>query len=1314
MLEWLLGYAGSKASDRIFATLWGPTLNRALLQQVKVWSEALPPEQMLVAPEALFPVQTPDEGLHDRPSLLAIRKLIGSGSLPGEALWHTALVEQWQSVRKLIVEPQPFFQCNLQTASNHLQTLAAHLYKTCVQQPELFQPQVIALLDRAAEQGRELGGKTDAIAQSVKAVESNISKNHQEITGSLEDNSYTLNSVIVPSLSSIDAALRNIIASQTEADKKFETAVDQQIDAYVELIPTDPDTSLKLLNQLRAKLGTPSSKRLHYRVEANIAACNFELGRDELAADQFIATYDIDPTHGNAAANKALGLLIKKDLVGLKQFASDTLRASPDNAALAGYLIQGVAHDHTIEDPLALVPKELHGKPHVQISYIRWLMDRGAPGQWRESAISEYERAPETEGLSEYYANALLDSVVEQTGFETGYELNEQQATSISKSAQIFESIWQDVCEGAPHKRLTRISIPLNLMLAYRLLNNGDDAIRVGSRALELFPDNDDVKQRLAATLLEYGHDSRSRDLVLSLPLNADTAMMRLNLFIGAKQWKELDDLVANSLDVFPSHEQAIARTAQIISRVERAEPRERENILEACKGQNVDDTRVNMMLAQSARLNGFYDLSDHFFEVGLSALDSPQTRYADRITAAHAAIGRDEPGMAARILYGHVSINHDSSELRMLARAIAHDFPPRARAGKFFSEVPEKVRSLPFYRRAEGIYHINRGFADEAVPLFEESLSKDRTLSDLMGLIVAHLRIGNSEKVRVLLSDNSFDQLPGVPIDKLNYCHLLLDFAFADRAIRLGYETLLENTDRSDLVMKFIGLTLKPTTALKIPNPLVVGPGAWVALTEESGTKYSALVGEQADRPWGQAVLLENSFIARALGRSVGDTFEHTTAFGLVQKWTISEIKPNWLQAAHSLSESFNQRFPEASGFATVTMKAGEIQPALDQVKRSSEALRGQADLCINNNVPLAIAAGARTGGAIGFAEFIADIGKDVRTCVGNSTERQEALDAIAANLKNGAVLDAFTAWTSAELDLLEVLQFQLGPLSIPSTELDTIRTIIREQEEDIVGERMSLSYREGQFYRTILTEEQKTGNLQICKERLNRIESFCTIEPAVLADALPAQIETLISVVSGEPFIPMALASTDRLLLSDDLALRRIGFEAFNTKGVWLQAVLLSALKDSAISLERYADALVLLSARRHCFVSVDAKSMHSVFTRDESVILARFQAICTYLGSVDADAKSHLTLAANFINKIWADAVWDDLKTCRATSIVLRSLILRHRGDAWPAWAAGLYSVFNSRAKAYFVGWCRGHFLPIDQINDFLKTVNQRPIT
>lgn len=77
-------------------------------------------------------------------------------------------------------------------------------------------------------------------------------------------------------------------------------------------------------------------------------------------------------------------------------------------------------------------------------------------------------------------------------------------------------------------------------------------------------------------------------------------------------------------------------------------------------------------------------------------------------------------------------------------------------------------------------------------------------------------------------------------------------------------------------------------------------------------------------------------------------------------------------------------------------------------------------ADLYLERHLPLAFAGARAAGGPIGLAQYLATIGADVATCLGNEAERLQARETVLERRDRGAVLDAHAAWTAAGLGIL------------------------------------------------------------------------------------------------------------------------------------------------------------------------------------------------------------------------------------------------------------------------------------------------------
>ena len=1090
------------------------------------------------------------------------------------------------------------------------------------------------------------------------------------------------------------------------SDTNAHTALERQINDYADLASTNPETAIGLLQKLQDALEDDATNLIRFRVASNIAACQFELGEEEIAAQGFIAAYDLDPGNPKAIANKAFGLLLQDDWPSLKAFAETQLLEFPDNATLAAHYIQGSAADTAITDSLTLVPEAVRGTPEVTEAYVRWLAGRGGHGGWWDAAIAAHEAYPDNAALKKIYANALLDRTLLGVGLPYGRVFSAKERADIETAISIYEARWPQIRDVARHTRDEAVSVPLNLILAYCMLHQGGKAIAIGEEALARFAGNPTVKKYVATALIEEDKVERALALISELDVDCETVIMRFSIGMATKDWRAVLDLIDSHFETFPEAKRDLARGARVRANVELAPPEGRRSILEAEQNTFQGNARATIGLAQVARIHGFDDLATKYFAAAQQALERGDDGFPSRLSVAQEAIARGEPGTAADMLSGHLPLDRDSAELRLLAQALVNDYPIRDRAVQFFNELAHEVRSLLVFQQMEGILHINRGVPRDAIGPFSVAFEQQPFIDNLMHLIIAHFGISDRDAIAALLQRDKIDALPGPPLDRIDFCHVLLDFGEGARALALGYQVLIDGLEYAEVVMKFFGLILKFTQNRLDDFNGVVAHGVWVRLTQSQGEPYEALVGEADNRPWGEKADPANAFIAKALGLKVGDTFEHVNATtGATQTWTVSEVKPRWLQAFHHLSGTFGQRFPDAQGFASVTMAEGDIEPALELVRHRSEAARNRANLYLVENIPIAFVVGDRPSGSIAFAEYLISIGEGVRVCVGSADEIAEALTLIEANDRSGAVLDALTAWCAAGLGVFSILEERLGPLAIPASELQHLKAMTNDRENMASEDTMSLTYQDGQYIRHIATAKEHAQQVALVRSSVEAIEKACRVEPVVIPDNLSELGERLLRLSSGDAVAPAVLAGQDRLLLCEDMMMRHQARPAFGAKGVWLQTVLISALRAAAMTLSAYSDALVQLAAQRHGFVQISAAVLFSVFERDMSRELVQLQTLCTYIGNKNAELVSHIGMAAEFINRIWSNGSPHDHKVQKATNHLFQALLYRNRGDEWVTWAAVLSLRLTNAPKDSLLSWCKGHSLSIKDIESVL---------
>jgi hypothetical protein len=176
--------------------------------------------------------------------------------------------------------------------------------------------------------------------------------------------------------------------------------------------------------------------------------------------------------------------------------------------------------------------------------------------------------------------------------------------------------------------------------------------------------------------------------------------------------------------------------------------------------------------------------------------------------------------------------------------------------------------------------------------------------------------------------------------------------------------------------------------------------------------------------------------------------------------------------------------------------------------------------------------------------------------------------------------------------------------------------------------------------------------------------------------------------------------LAAEGYVLVSEDLHFRQWAEAATSAKGVWLQTVFALAQEIGEIDRHRYANLLVKLAWRRHGHLAIDPQALLDVFEGDTATDLPDFHALANFIGNRNAEMKSHLNVLMTFLNHIWKNRNAFDVKTMKATGMLLEKLI-RYTGRTWALTVAFVKSGADGELQRYVENWVHGHFLPA---NDF----------
>lgn len=603
-------------------------------------------------------------------------------------------------------------------------------------------------------------------------------------------------------------------------------------------------------------------------------------------------------------------------------------------------------------------------------------------------------------------------------------------------------------------------------------------------------------------------------------------------------------------------------------------------------------------------------------------------------------------------------------------------------------------MRELPYFLHAEGVLHFNRGALSEAETALRKAAEAQPDLDNFIALVSVLHRLDRDDEIKAIVDGIDLETVQGTPGQKMFLAQVIRKLGDGTKALQYAYNVLQSARNDQKAALRYFGLIMMDTQDGLIPSAEIVTVDTWVRLESDQHDEHAFVIEEGKDRPAEDVLSPSHPTAAASLGRRVGDEFNLPAGSGRTRRWRVAEVKHKYLHVLHDVMENFEKRFPDAQGLYKITMQEGDIQPALDEVRRVAENDRKLADLYLNNNFPINLIVSRRGGDTIRFVEYLRFLDNDIRTCAGTEAERFAARELLKKHKDKGAVLDTYTAWTVATMDALDVLKSVFGSVIVPQSVIDELKNLRDEQELTLEGS-MTVGWHNGQFIRQDHSADDIAKRRSYIVEQLARIEAACEVRPVVVANH-PSELATLISHSFGSHVLDAAnLAGADHILVSEDMHFRQFGQAACSAKGVWLQSVFSFAREQGIVDRHRYVDLVVSLAWRRHGHLALDAETMLEALRDEPNGQLENFTALANFIGSRDAELRSHVEVFTEFLNRLWREYGNFDLRCMQATSVLL-DRILRYRTDVWALLLAFIKRGCTAAVQRYVDGWIAGHFL------------------
>lgn len=1096
----------------------------------------------------------------------------------------------------------------------------------------------------------------------------------------------------------------------TARSAALEAHLDRQVDEYRSLmISGKPATARRLLETLETSLDSGSSASIRARVRSNIAFASLKLGEEAKGARLLEEAYVLNPGDPKTRANRILAMATTGDLSGAWAFANEVLEEEPDNTGAAAYAFQVAALHGGDLDPMAIVPEASLDELAVRIHRMGFLRTR-EDTDWRGLAAETFERFPDDGVATRFAGEALLESAFDQQVMDPRSNLPTAKRVDLVKGAELTQRHWDEVRRWENAGERDWLIVGLNLLTAYRALNDWDQAGRTADQLLALNSDDPDIS--LAVAQFEIDRD-RFPDAIRLLRTGRESPARTIALLVA----------LSNSGDWGGALDLATAARRETLDENER----EIFDVMRFRAGHSCQpgfdlDAEIQTLLSawpdSIAALIAVIEIfnKDRPEEVGsltakAMSLVTEDTSFPERLMLAQMSYFREAWDDIITLLDGRVSPQTASPPLLWLALAFANA-PSRPRTSAFFKSLDAKVIGQARYARLAGAAEHNRGDLRAAEAYLRQAVTADPRDLRAHLLLASALERDNrfSDAVEFLRSVND-EALDGTPEDFLRLAVHHRRAGDADRALKLGYRVVASHRGVEDIVAVYPSLLLMDYGAILPVAP--TGPAQtdfWFDLEGVDGANdvsgvidlevISGIDTYPPSHPLAQAIL----------GKAVGASVMLSGGIAGSREYRIRTLKHKYIWLFHDIMATHAARFPEATSMGALSLKDGDVQPILNMVRDMSDRGDMIIQVYIDNPVPLAALAAMAHKQVFEIVGQLAETRTTLRACIGAHEERDEAEGFVRQARGQGVVLDSLTIWQLHDMGRLQAAKDYFGRLCIPRSAFDDLIEARGQVERQRGREFITVGYDGDQAWRRVHTVEETESRFDVVNQAIASIEATCEI--LAVEAPIGREFAELVGQSARLFLDPIDLAREQAMiLLSEDLHLRQWAAQKGVKGGAWLQVLFQAMTNDGVLPVADFLRSTSVLGARRHGHLWLDASVMIGILELDDPRAFQMFEDVVHAIGGLTADLASHVSVTLRFMRSIWSST----LPTWQKGRAIGR-LLTQWIGSRPDDWRAVFHlidndlGVFASRgddsaaaARVYLLDWIAGHFLDLAAIRN-----------
>lgn len=1042
--------------------------------------------------------------------------------------------------------------------------------------------------------------------------------------------------------------------------RRDDTEIFGQVKAFDAIASSgDARVALQQLTKLREEKWADANEAERYRIHASIASAHHQLGEGAKAAEHLFLAVEAFPGHEKAQLAKAKAELLRGEFEEALRLSEGLLDDATLREEAAGIVVQCRYFTGRQEAALDGVAEELKYTSHVLMAQVIGTRSINDPN-WRCFASEAYRADPDNDYLQWFAADALLHEVLSNhPDLQTRDQLTGAQVEKLREALGLYDAL----LNRPESKEFVESSLANNASLAARLVGEEDKAAKILERGLSGAPQETHLLLQRAALHRNSNEFSQVLELLPDDIQSLEGQVLRAECQAASgepvKALATLDGLegqeLTNSLRM-----SALATRAR--SLCDTGAGTEAKRLVDREYASAPEDP---MRLALRLKVYRSIDGDD----VGGSILRSDVAKIGKDsdlggvLELCHEARQLNCDDLVVDLLRGRVNTEHYNDALLWLISACAQANFSKA-AQDLFDTMSESAAADPRIMRARAIFALQIGDPDTEKLVSQAIRSNPREL-DLL-LLKADLlsNSGRQSDVQRLIKDIEPNNVEGTPVEVMALAYHFTRNGRANDGLTLAYQTLIRNWSEPSVHLRYHGVILLNREIGKVlPFLSEVTNNCVTTLVNSESETQVYRIEPQVSAAFGAEHIDPASELALDLaGKKVGD--EILLPKGMdAEGWKITEIKHPALDAFHRSMNDFNRRFPRSRGLMQFKVDLEDQEPFAEikaVLKASADRNERALDHYQKNLFPFLFVSSLIGRDPIEAWLGMLDYGRTFKTSFGAADESTAVHQGLGRRERTGCVVDPITLTLIRRLELKDAVEQVCGPLFTTQSVID----VFVRREVELSGDQSdrmgAIAYHEGQLVRTELTADEIRQAYELRHEELVWIRDNVQILPALPADDLSQEQRSIVALVDGFAWEPVAAAQgNDLLLLSEDLGLRAWAGSSLGVLSSWLQPVLAMAKAEQKLEEAQYHYAVTSIALGGHRHVSLSPEDIFYQFKMDGLEVSGNLKRLVDTTTEPNADLPSNIGVLANAIGKTIAKNV-NSRAVCRLTSLVLSSLM------------------------------------------------------